>query len=119
MQKSWKVSALLVVLCLGILMSGCYGPFNLTKRVYAWNGEFEGDWAQEGMFLVLAILPVYGFAMLGDALIFNSIEFWGGDNPIDPPMAMEAVGNELDRVAAVYGLPPQMVVSTLPGAAIR
>jgi hypothetical protein len=117
MQKSWKVSALLVVLCLGILMSGCYGPFNLTKRVYAWNGEFEGDWAQEGMFLVLAILPVYFFATLGDGLIFNSIEFWGGTNPIDPPMmAMQEVGLELDRVAAVYGLPPEMVITALPAA---
>jgi hypothetical protein len=111
------VSALVVLLCLGVLMSGCYGPFNLTQRLYDWNGGFSNEWAREGVF-ILALFP-YGVCMLGDALIFNSIEFWGGDNPIDPPMAMEAVGNELDRVAAVYGLPPQMVVSTLPGAAIR
>ncbi|MHC5211377.1 MAG: DUF3332 family protein [Planctomycetota bacterium] len=119
MRSSWKLSALVVVLCLGVLMSGCYGPFNLTKRVHAWNGDFDGDWAQEGMFLVCSILPIYGFAMLGDALIFNSIEFWGGDNPIDPPMAMHAAGQELDKVAAVYGLPPEMVISALPEAVVR
>jgi hypothetical protein len=113
------MSALVVVLCLGVLMSGCFGPFNLTKRLYDWNGDFHGEWAQEGMFLVLAILPAYALCMLGDAIIFNSIEFWGGNNPIDPPMAMAAVGDELDRVAAVYGLPPQMVFTTLPGPAIR
>ena len=119
MRGSWKLSALIVVLCLGVLISGCYGPFNLTKRVYAWNGEFEGDWPQEGMFLVLGILQVYTLAGLADSLVFNSIEFWGGDNPIDPPMAMDAVGRELDQVAAVYGLPPQMVFTTLPATAVR
>jgi hypothetical protein len=37
------------------------------------------------MFLILAWLPVYGLATLGDAVVFNSIEFWTGDNPVDPP----------------------------------
>jgi hypothetical protein len=30
---------------------------------------------------------VYGICILGDALIFNSIQFWGGENPISAPMA--------------------------------
>jgi hypothetical protein len=33
------------------------------------------------------ILPVYGLCTLGDALIFNSIEFWGGENPIQKASA--------------------------------
>jgi hypothetical protein len=113
------VSALVVLLCLGVLMSGCYGPFNLTQRLYDWNGGFSGAWVQEGMFLVLAILPAYALCMLGDALIFNSIEFWGGDNPIDPPMAMIGVASELDRVAALYGLPPELAVTVVPVATLR
>jgi hypothetical protein len=32
--------------------------------------------------LVLAWVPVYGLAILGDAIVFNSIEFWTGNNPI-------------------------------------
>jgi hypothetical protein len=36
---------------------------------------------------VLTIIPVYGIAYLGDIIIFNSIEFWGGENPISPPPA--------------------------------
>lgn len=82
MRKSWKSSALILVLCLAVLMSGCYGTFSLTKRLHHWNGSQDGRWVQEGVFLLLAIVPVYGICILGDALIFNSIEFWGGNNPI-------------------------------------
>ena len=87
MRKSWKFSAVIVVLCLAVLMSGCYGTFSLTKRLHHWNGNQGGRWAQEGVFLLIAIIPVYGVCILGDALIFNSIEFWGGKNPIDSPAA--------------------------------
>jgi hypothetical protein len=86
MSHPWKTRALASVLCLSMLTSGCFGPFNLTTRVHDWNDSVsENEWAQEGIFLGLSILFVYPFAMLGDALIFNSIEFWGGTNPIDPP----------------------------------
>ena len=35
------------------------------------------------MFIVFVWVPVYGLAGLGDAVVFNSIEFWSGKNPID------------------------------------
>ena len=80
-----------VVLFAGALMvSGCYGPFNLTRRLHNWNGQVGGRWSNEVVFLVMGILlPVYNLAMFGDAIIFNSIEFWTGDNPIDPPMTAQ------------------------------
>ncbi len=73
---------LLVVMALCMASAACYGPFRLTKKLYAWNGTVGGKWTNEGVFLGLAILPVYGFSILGDAVIFNSIEFWGGKNPV-------------------------------------
>lgn len=83
---SLRTSVLVLLLCVLALAPGCYGPFNATSSLHHWNGtEFENEWAQEGMFLVLTIIPVYGLWFLGDVLIFNSIEFWGGENPIDPP----------------------------------
>jgi hypothetical protein len=85
MKSIWKKGALAGVLCAAMLTASCYGPFNLTRRVHHWNGEVGGKWAQEGVFLVFIILPVYGIATLADAVIFNSVEFWTGDNPIDPP----------------------------------
>jgi len=74
--------ALPVILVLAMASAGCYGPFNLTKKLYKWNGDFSEKWTKEGVFLGCAILPVYFFATLGDAIVFNSIEFWGGKNPV-------------------------------------
>ena len=74
-------------LCIGLLMSGCHGPFNLTRRLHRWNGQVGGRWANEVVFLCFIWLPVYSLATLGDGLIFNSIEFWTGNNPITPPTA--------------------------------
>jgi hypothetical protein len=84
MRKSIKAAALAGLLVFGSLTSACYGPFNATRSLHHWNGTVTGNkWAQEGLFLVLNIIPVYGLWMLGDAIIFNSIEFWGGTNPMD------------------------------------
>lgn len=80
-MKSFKMW-IAVVLAVGVT-AGCYGPFNLTRKLHKWNGEVSHQkWVQEGVFLGMVILPVYAFASLGDMIIFNSIEFWGGKNPI-------------------------------------
>ena len=72
-----------VVLAAGMLANGCYGPCTLTRKIYHWNGQVSSDrWIVEGVFLVCAWLPVYGIATLADAVIFNSIEFWTGKNPL-------------------------------------
>ena len=76
------VGVIAVVLALGMVTSGCYGPFRLTKKLHTWNGQVGGKWANEGAFILLAWLPVYGVVALADAILFNSIEFWGGQNPI-------------------------------------
>lgn len=63
--------------------SGCFGGFNLTRNVYNFNKRVSPEkWVQELVFLGLVIVPVYGIAMLVDAIIINSIEFWTGNNPV-------------------------------------
>ena len=37
---------------------------------------------KEFVFFGMIIVPVYMFSALLDAFIFNSIQFWSGDNPI-------------------------------------
>lgn len=70
------------------MTTACYGPFNLTRTLHKWNGqvgkagEVEAKWMQELVFFPLAFLQIYTFAALGDAIVFNSIQFWTGDNPI-------------------------------------
>ncbi|PKM93046.1 MAG: hypothetical protein CVU80_00140 [Elusimicrobia bacterium HGW-Elusimicrobia-4] len=78
-----KFTSLLLVVCfVFVMLTGCYGPFKLTKKIYDWNGGIKDKWVREGAFLVLAWIPIYSIGILGDAIIFNSIEFWGGKNPI-------------------------------------
>ena len=78
----------MVLVALLATTSACYGPFNLTRSVYKWNGNVKGSgevsekWMKEIIFLALVILPVYQLSSLADAFIFNSIEFWTGQNPV-------------------------------------
>ncbi len=66
-----------------VVMSGCYGSFKLTSELHRWNGSVSNSkFVKELVFLGLIIIPAYELACLGDAIIFNTIEFWGGQNPI-------------------------------------
>ena len=76
-----KIIALLVLVAM--VSAGCTGSFVLTKKVYNFHRDQEGKWMDELFFLGTVILPVYGLATLGDAIIFNSIEFWTDENPLE------------------------------------
>jgi hypothetical protein len=68
---------------LPLATSGCFGGFELTKKVYRFNKQVSPDkWVREIVFLVLVIVPIYELASLGDGVIFNLIEFWTGRNPV-------------------------------------
>ncbi len=83
------VLRIVALLCALLILGGCIGTFNATARVKTWNQEIENRWLGEGVYLLLRIPQggVYGLVGLSDLLIFNSIVFWGGTNPIDPPSA--------------------------------
>lgn len=74
--------ALALALAVGLGFSACYGPFNLTKKLHKWNAEVGEKWVNEAVFLGFAVLQVYTLAILGDAIIFNAVEYWGGKNPV-------------------------------------
>jgi len=83
-----KKTILGAALALGLLGSSCLGPNNAFDSLHHWNKHVtDSKWGNEGIFVLLTIIPVYGVAYLGDIIIFNSIEFWGGENPISPPPA--------------------------------
>lgn len=61
----------------------CFGSFGLTRKLWTFNKDVSPNkFVQELVYLGLVIIPVYELAAFGDALIFNSIEFWGGSNPV-------------------------------------
>lgn len=72
-----------VVLIAAFFTTGCTGSFNMTRKVYNFHRSQTDKWSDELCFLIVALLPVYTFATLADAIVFNSIEFWTGKNPVD------------------------------------
>ncbi|WP_163710490.1 DUF3332 domain-containing protein [Mangrovibacterium lignilyticum] len=79
MKQMKKTIALLLV---AVLLSSCYGSFKLTRSLWDWNGTVGSKFANELVFLAFVIIPVYGVTTLVDAVVLNTIEFWGGGNPM-------------------------------------
>lgn len=80
-----RASIAVVLLCVltPTFASGCFGTFQLTKKVYKFNRTISYDkWIQWITFLVFWMVPVYEIAFCVDALFANSVEFWSGSNPI-------------------------------------
>ncbi len=85
-MKKTKWLRIAALFCALVLMASCIGPMNAISRLKTWNREIENRWAGEGLFILFSAPygGVYGLFFLSDVLLFNSIEFWGGTNPIDP-----------------------------------
>lgn len=76
------VSMALVAIILTVGVAGCFGNFSATRKVYEFNESFGDKWVNQVMFWVLNIVPVYNVAAFADVVLFNTIEFWTGSNPI-------------------------------------
>ena len=86
------VAAAVLAGFLPMTTAGCFGTFQLTRKVYGFNKEVSPDkWVRWLTFLVMTIIPVYGFATLFDALFANSVEFWTGKNPVVADLGTEKV----------------------------
>jgi len=79
-RAKWLVAAMLSGLL--VFQAGCIGHFRLTGSLLSWNHQISNKWVNELVFVAFNVIPVYPFSLLGDAFIFNAIEFWGGSNPI-------------------------------------
>ncbi|KAB7528369.1 DUF3332 family protein [Flagellimonas olearia] len=99
-----------VISCLllssAILFSSCLGSFKAFNNLKDWNqGATNSKFLDNLIFWGLNIVPVYGLFFLGDAIIFNVIEFWSGSNPIamkpgeSETQMVEHDGNTFEMVA--------------------
>jgi hypothetical protein len=87
------LAPLLLALALGT--PACVGPNNAFNSVASWNSRAtESRFVNELIFLGLWIFPVYEVALLGDVVVFNSIEFWGSSNPVETPREFEYQGEK-------------------------
>lgn len=79
-----KKFTLACILSLGVMFTSCLGPNNLQNKLNNWNAEvFEQDWACE--ILYVPLFPVQAGAWFLDGLIFNTWDYWSGENPIADP----------------------------------
>jgi hypothetical protein len=61
-------------------LAQCYGGFVLTRKWHGFISGINNKWLRWIVFLITCI--VYGITIWVDAIIFNSIEFWSGSNPM-------------------------------------
>lgn len=99
-----KKATYFALAALALLGAGCVGKnssFCLHRGLSEWNRTWhEEKWMNELVFVGLHIIPVYQICKLGDVLIFNSIDFWTGDNPMKGAFAgVDPQGEEYQIVS--------------------
>jgi hypothetical protein len=77
-----KGIALLLAAAVGTLSAGCFGKFQLTRKVYDMNESIDEKYVRSAATWVFVIVQVYTVAALLDLIVFNVIEFWTGENPV-------------------------------------
>ncbi len=81
MKNKTRIAAL--ALAASLFATSCIGTNEAFNSLHDWNETVtDNKWAQGGIHLGFWVIPAYPLCLLGDILVFNSIEFWGGDNPI-------------------------------------
>ena len=66
-----------------MMLTGCLGQNALFDTVQDWNATATNNkFVNQGISFIFWWVPVYGLSLLGDIIIFNSIEVWTGTNPI-------------------------------------
>ena len=63
-------------------LQGCYGSMALTRKIYRVNGQVQDKYVRSFVTWAFIIVPVYGVSALVDFVVFNTIEFWSGHNPV-------------------------------------
>ena len=76
------ISTVLAMAIAMISLQGCYGKMALTQKVYQVNGQVQDKHLRSLVTWVFIIVPVYGVSVLADFVLFNTIEFWTGQNPV-------------------------------------
>ncbi|MCL2194055.1 MAG: DUF3332 domain-containing protein [Treponema sp.] len=82
--KKWFrcVALALAVFAGGMTVTGCAGQFAAFNRSQAFLGNLGGRWIGAVVTWIVGFPIVYPIALFADAVIFNLIEFWTGNNLI-------------------------------------
>jgi hypothetical protein len=112
--RKWRkgvIPAMLLAL-LPFATGGCYGGFPLTGKIYRFNGDISRHKVvQTVTFWVLVIIPVYEIGMLADAVIFNLVEFWTGEQLLAVGPTTDSNGNTVCLTPSADGRQAVLTVS--------
>lgn len=73
------LAPLVLVGVLAATQPACYGSYSAFHAVHKWNGTVSGNKiVNSAVHLGLWILPVYELMLLGDFIVFNTVEFATG-----------------------------------------
>ncbi len=75
-----KGIALVLVAAVGALSAGCFGKFQLTRKLYDINQSIDEKYVRSAATWIF-VIP-YALTGILDFVIFNVIEFWTGENPV-------------------------------------
>jgi hypothetical protein len=109
------------LLAFSFTLTGCFGKFALTRKVYNFNAEIGDKFLRSIVLWVFIVLPVYSIAAFIDFIAFNLIEFWTGNNPVDSGklgsvekdgtvLTANRSGDKLEFVASQNGIVMHRVV---------
>ena len=81
-MKKINVTVVAWLLLGSLTMSSCIGSFTLFNKFAKWETQMTSN-KYVNAIVGFIITPFVGsVCLLGDALLFNTIEFWSGSNPI-------------------------------------
>jgi hypothetical protein len=88
-----KGIALVLVTAVGALSAGCFGKFQLTRKLYDVNQSIDDKYVRSAATWIF-VIP-YALTGILDFVVFNVIEFWSGENPVvsAPVTKVYAEGN--------------------------
>ena len=75
-----KGIALVLVAAVGTLSAGCFGKFQLTRKLYDVNQSIDEKYIRSAATWIF-VIP-YALTGILDFVVFNVIEFWTGENPV-------------------------------------
>jgi Domain of unknown function (DUF3332) len=88
-----KGIAIVLAAAVGALSAGCFGKFQLTRKLYDVNQSIDDKYVRSAATWIF-VIP-YALTGILDLVIFNVIEFWTGENPVvsTPVTKVYAQGN--------------------------
>lgn len=72
-----RLVPLVLASALATSSAGCYGSYSAFHAVHRWNGHVTGsDVGNSAVHFLMWIIPVYEVTLVGDLIVFNTIEFF-------------------------------------------